>query len=260
MRLGMTLCFLMLISCASKETASQISRLETQNDILQKKLKEMETEVQSLTEDVILLKTTRMESKPTRTLATTPVAKTNTKAPQKRATASSPLFDKSDPFFEENIEAEQETLVFTNEDLDKIQWGNEPSKPAASAKQKSQPQKDYEEAYRAFQEGQYEKSRGLMLAFIQKYPKHQHTDNAHFWIGETYYVARDYQTANVYFKNVIRDFPNGNKVPDAMLRSANCAIRMSQPSIARQSLQILIQRYPKTVAATKAKETLQTIK
>lgn len=245
-----TLCILFLCACASKELESKISRLETENQVLKNKLKKADQEKATLEEEMTFLKG--------RTQAFEPIEEQ--KAVEVKQAQEVVMDDDPDAFFEEDIEAEQETLVFTNEDIEKIQWGSSSIASKPSKKTTSQVKTDYQNAYKAFQEKNYEKSRTLMLAFIDKYPDHDYTDNAHFWIGETYYATGAYQKADVYFKNVIRDFPKGNKVPDAMYRSASCAMRQSKKGIAKQSFEILIQKYPKTVAAGKAKKTLQTLK
>ena len=62
--------------------------------------------------------------------------------------------------------------------------------------------------------------------------------------------------ANKEFEKVISKYPNGNKVPDALLRSGICMLKMSKPEKAKGSFDQLIKKFPESVAAKKAKSTL----
>ncbi len=73
-------------------------------------------------------------------------------------------------------------------------------------KQAVQQQSDYDEARRAFD------------AFIESNPDHDLTDNAYYWLGETYYVVKDYASASHHFALGLQRFPDGNKAPDIMLK------------------------------------------
>lgn len=114
----------------------------------------------------------------------------------------------------------------------------------------------YNRAYKTFTEQNYKDTIKLMGDFLKQYPSHQYSDNAIFWIGESYYQLKNYEQANVEFQKVINKYPNGNKVPDAMLRSGICMLKLSKPEKAKVSFNQLIQKYPESVAARKAKATI----
>ncbi|MCC7460589.1 MAG: tol-pal system protein YbgF, partial [Proteobacteria bacterium] len=92
--------------------------------------------------------------------------------------------------------------------------------------------------------------------FLKQYPSHQYSDNAVFWMGESYYQLKNYEQAHAEFEKVVAKYPNGNKVPDALLRSGICMIKLSKPEKAKSSFDQLIKKYPESVAAKKAKATL----
>ncbi len=56
------------------------------------------------------------------------------------------------------------------------------------------------------------------LDFIAKYPKHPLVANAQYWIGEAYYVQRDYRQALVEFQKVLESAPGSAKAGDALLK------------------------------------------
>ena len=104
------------------------------------------------------------------------------------------------------------------------------------------------EARRAFQEV-YEADQQGDLA-----------DNALFWIGETYFAAKDYVNALRFYGRVINEYADQNKAPDAMFKTALAQERTGDLALARRTLQQVIERYPYSSSASTAKQELQRIK
>lgn len=104
------------------------------------------------------------------------------------------------------------------------------------------------EARRAF-EGVYEADKSGDLA-----------DNALFWIGETYFAAKDYTNAVRYYQRVVSDYSTENKAPDALFKIAMSQERTGDLALARRTLQQVIDRFPYSSPASSAKAELQRIK
>jgi tol-pal system protein YbgF len=104
------------------------------------------------------------------------------------------------------------------------------------------------EARRAF-EGVYESDSSGDLA-----------DNALFWIGETYFAAKDYTNAVRYYQRVVSDYSTENKAPDALFKIAMAQERTGDLALARRTLQQVIDRFPYSSPASSAKAELQRIK
>jgi tol-pal system protein YbgF len=104
------------------------------------------------------------------------------------------------------------------------------------------------EARRAFQEV-YEADQQGDLA-----------DNALFWIGETYFAAKDYVNAMRFYARVTTDYADENKAPDALFKTALAQERTGDLALARRTLQQVIERYPYSSSASTAKQELQRIK
>lgn len=136
----------------------------------------------------------------------------------------------------------------------------QPSAPAVAAK--SEGIEDpaivaaYNKAYKKFTDQNYKETIQLMSEFLKKYPSHPYSDNATFWMGESYFQLKNYEKANKDFERVIQLYPNGNKVPDALLRSGICKLRLSEPEKAKVSFDQLMIKYPESMAAKRAKATL----
>ena len=92
-----------------------------------------------------------------------------------------------------------------------------PALPAGTPKQQ------YDYAYDVLKQavqqgGEYDEARRAFDAFIESHPDHELTDNAFYWLGETYYVVKDYASASHHFALGLQRFPDGNKAPDIMLK------------------------------------------
>jgi tol-pal system protein YbgF len=85
-------------------------------------------------------------------------------------------------------------------------------------------------------------------------------DNALFWIGETYFAAKDYVNASRFYMRVTSDYADQNKAPDALFKTALAQERTGDLALARKTLQQVIDRYPYSSAASTAKQELQRIR
>jgi tol-pal system protein YbgF len=85
-------------------------------------------------------------------------------------------------------------------------------------------------------------------------------DNALFWIGETYFSAGDFTNAVRFYTRVVNEYPDQNKAPDALLKTALAQAKTGDLALARRTLQQVIDRYPFSSTASSAKAELQRIR
>ena len=119
---------------------------------------------------------------------------------------------------------------------------------------------DYRNAIVLFGQGRLADAR---RAFQEVYEADQQgdlADNALFWIGETYFAARDYQAAMRYYRRVTTEFADQNKAPDAMFKTALSLERTGDVALARKTLEEVITRYPYSTPAASAKHELTRLK
>lgn len=127
-------------------------------------------------------------------------------------------------------------------------------------KGKSDKESAYAAAYEAFKEGKYEKARTDFLAFLKQYPDSEYSDNAQFWIGESYYFENKYEKAILEYEKVVKNYPQGNKVPYALLKQGLSFLNLGDKASARLILQRIIKNYPNTNQARIARAKLVEIK
>lgn len=116
---------------------------------------------------------------------------------------------------------------------------------------------EYRTAVDMVRAGQYENAVTALRGFLTKHPRHDYADNAQYWLGETFYAAKDFGQALVEFRNVVETYPRGNKVPDALLKVGYCYQALGQTAKARAVLEQVVNLYPKTEPAVLAAKRLE---
>ena len=119
------------------------------------------------------------------------------------------------------------------------------------------PDSIYLKALEKFKAGDMPGARDIFTKFIEQYPKHDLTANAHYWIGESLYSEKNYEAAIVAFQDVIKNYPQQPKVPAAMLKQAMSFKAIKDAKNARYVLKKLVETYPKSDEAKKAKALLK---
>lgn len=140
--------------------------------------------------------------------------------------------------------------------------GGVPAKePAAAPKVRATDKESlYNAAYELFKEAKYEKSREAFESFLKQYPDTEFSDNAQFWIGECYYFEKKYEKAIVEYDKVTKNFPEGNKVPYALLKEGLSFLKLGDKASAKLLLQQVIKDFPNTSQARIARARLLEIK
>ncbi|MGD0917554.1 MAG: tol-pal system protein YbgF [Thermodesulfobacteriota bacterium] len=118
----------------------------------------------------------------------------------------------------------------------------------------------YKDAYETLQKGDLEKARRKFEAFLKQYPNTELSDNAQFWIGETYYLKKDFEKAILEYEKAITKYPEGDKVPAALFKQALAFLELGEKSSARDLLKRVIDRYPHSEQAEMAKKKLEATK
>ena len=119
---------------------------------------------------------------------------------------------------------------------------------------------EYEQALAILREGRYDEATQAFNRFLASYPSSSYSDNASYWLGETYYVTRDFDRALTTFKQLTESYPNSPKAPDSFLKTGYIYFEKQDWPAARQALDTVISGYPGTTAARLAADRLQRMK
>lgn len=116
---------------------------------------------------------------------------------------------------------------------------------------------DYQAALASLRAGRYEEATAAFQAFLQRHPDDHYTANALYWLGESYYVVRDFPNAMTAFKRVFEEHANSAKSPDALLKIGFIHHEQSDLEQARSVLEKVRNEFPDTAAARLAEQRLQ---
>jgi TolA-binding protein len=128
----------------------------------------------------------------------------------------------------------------------------------------------YQTAYIDYTKGNYNLAIAAFKEFIRLYPNTDLAEKAQYWIGESHFsLARDLQTrgdrtraaqeferAAQEFRQVLVNYPRSDRVPTAVYKEALARLELGQSGVAEARLQFLVDQFPYTEEAAKAKEEL----
>lgn len=120
-------------------------------------------------------------------------------------------------------------------------------------------QQAYGRAFDALKAGQYPQAIKGFQEFLVSYPRGALSDNAQYWLGEAFYVTRDYDQALAAFTRVSREWPDSRKLPDALVKQGFALFELKRLAEARTVLNDVSTRFPGTEAARLAAERLKRI-
>lgn len=118
-------------------------------------------------------------------------------------------------------------------------------------------QDEYDIAFAHLRAGRFLESARAFEDFIQKYPNNELTDNAYYWLGESYYVKRQYPQALAAFQSLTSKFPNSTKAPDSWLKIGYSYYEMDDLAKADENLKKVINNYPNSSVARLAQNRLR---
>ncbi|MFN8007644.1 MAG: tol-pal system protein YbgF [Terriglobia bacterium] len=143
--------------------------------------------------------------------------------------------------------------------LDQPQQGS-PGAPAGPARAgPPSPEELYNAAYGDFIKQNYDLARQGFEEYVKTYPDTELSDNAQYWIGESFYVQRKFPDAIKAFDRVLQDYPKGDKAPAAALKKSYSLLESKNTEVGIKELRLLVARYPGTDSAQLAKDRLNSL-
>ncbi len=250
------------------------SQLRSENQDLRRRIEDLSNEVLVLQDRLETLKI-HVEQRPEALPRPMKTAKSRIKnqavvsseAPKKE---EAPQETGEEPFLIRNDPRDQRlpTIQLSNRDLERVEKRRaaaaaapvvakapspEVAEPAAQPKDNPEATKAYNEAFKKFEDGNFNEAIVALEKFVGRFHDHPYADNAVFWIGESFFKMGDFERAVREFERVGKEFPGGNKVPDAMLRMGDCYVRLAKPDEARKAYEKIVSAYPQSIAAEKAR-------
>jgi outer membrane protein assembly factor BamD len=113
-----------------------------------------------------------------------------------------------------------------------------------------------------FNRGKYFQARELFKSFLEKYPGHDLSDKAQFYVAECYFNDKEYPLAAVEYRVLVSNYGYSEYVDDAFFKTALCAYKQSPRADLDQSksfeaislFEQFIRTFPKSPLVEKAHE------
>jgi tol-pal system protein YbgF len=115
----------------------------------------------------------------------------------------------------------------------------------------------YRTAFELLKERQYPQAADAFNDLLRRFPQGEYTDNARYWLGETYYVQRNYPAALAEFDRLVQLNPTSGKVPGAMLKIGYIQYEQEAFDQARAALDAVVAQFPDSTEARLAKSRLE---
>lgn len=120
--------------------------------------------------------------------------------------------------------------------------------------------KMYDAAYALFKAGQYQPSMLAFQNFIKTYPNSSLLPSALYWVGNGFYNLKDYRSAITIQLRLVQQYSDSQKAPDALLNVASAYRMLKEKKNEKSTYEEILDKYPKSPAAEKAKERLTKLK
>lgn len=131
-------------------------------------------------------------------------------------------------------------------------------KPAPS--EAEPPETMYLRGYNKVKEKDFPAAAAVFGNFLSAYPKHKLAGNARYWLGEIYYARGDWEMAILEFDKVIKNYPDGEKAPAAVLKQGFSFEKLGSKKEARVLFEQVVDKYPDSPEAGLAKKRLEALK
>jgi tol-pal system protein YbgF len=119
--------------------------------------------------------------------------------------------------------------------------------------------RDYENAWRLVERKEYRPAIARFKEFIKKHGKSKLSGNAQYWIGDSHFNLNEFDRAIVEFDEVRRRYPQSERVPLALLGQGNAFGELGEKLNARLVLQELVEKFPQSPEAQRAKQKLKSL-
>jgi len=115
----------------------------------------------------------------------------------------------------------------------------------------------YDEAFILIRRGEYEQSIEGFTLYLDNCPKHESAENAHYWIGESYYAMEKFAEAITQFETLINEYKSSPNLGRALYKLGRSQQELGKKAEARETFQKLIDDLPETLEASQAIERLK---
>lgn len=119
------------------------------------------------------------------------------------------------------------------------------------------PNEQYEAAFALLRRADYPGAEQALRTFVTQHPKDPLAGNAQYWLGETFYVRKNWKDAAIAFAEGYQKYPRSGKAPDDLLKLAMSLGNMGQKANACTALARLDHDFPQMPANVRGPATAE---
>lgn len=117
-----------------------------------------------------------------------------------------------------------------------------------------------ESAFGFYKAERYQNAVNAFQEFLSNYPQSAHVANIRYWMGNAYFVLKDYKSSLENYRILVKEFDTHPKVAEALLNIADCQELLNDKEAAKLTLKQVAVKFPNSEAAKKAKKRLSALK
>ncbi|MCZ6785081.1 MAG: tol-pal system protein YbgF [Proteobacteria bacterium] len=118
---------------------------------------------------------------------------------------------------------------------------------------------EYRSAYAAWRADDHAGCIDQFRSFLQTYAASAYADDAAFWMADCHFKQGDFKNAVLRFDDVVRNYPTGNKAPDALYRQGESLLKLGPGfhQAAKRAFERVIVEYPDSARAQEADQQIE---
>ena len=106
------------------------------------------------------------------------------------------------------------------------------------------PEEQFQAAFDKIRSQKFEEAKSDFNLFIKENPSNVLTGSAHYWLGEIYFLQKEYREAALVFAEGYQKYPNSVKSPESLYKLAETLVKIEKKEEACNTLRQLILKYP----------------
>ncbi len=115
----------------------------------------------------------------------------------------------------------------------------------------------YDDAFILVRQLEYEKAINGFRNFLENCQQHENVPNAHYWIGESYYMLEKFTEAIAEFEVMVRDYKSSPNIDRALYKLARSHEELGHKEKAKKIYQEVVDDHPNTLSAEQARDRLK---
>ena len=159
---------------------------------------------------------------------------------------------------QKNSSSNTENLATENNDKNDIQ--SIKTENQISSLPKTTPEERYAYARSLLLKLDYQSAEIAFQEFIALNKQHKLSSNAYYWLGEVFYVRKNFAEAAGAFIDSYKLFPSGNKAPDSLLKLGMSLSELGNKDEACESFAELLMKFPETNSRLRRRAMQESVK